>query len=99
VSLAEPTSSQAPYTPPPLPPVRANLPHIVLRITGIWFVVLVILLFRIPSLRAGDSMIWLWTAAAGTLLGGLGVGIYSWQRSAARRGHRSAQQLALDERA
>jgi hypothetical protein len=85
------------YTPPDLPPVKANLFHIVLPLTALWFVALLVLLFQISGLREHHHLLWLWTAAAGTFLGGLGLSIYAWQRSAARRGHRSAQQMALDE--
>ncbi len=89
--------STAAYTPPELPPVKANLFHIVVPVTVIWFAALVVMLFDIPGLRAHDHLIWLWTAAAGTFLGGLGLSVYAWQRHAARRGGRSAQQMALDE--
>ncbi|SDO38474.1 Protein of unknown function [Nakamurella panacisegetis] len=91
-------TNEQPYTPPPLPPVRSNLFHIVAPLTGVWFVVLAVLMTQIPGLRAHDHLIWLWTAAAGTFLGGLGLSIYGWQRSAARRGRRSAQPMALDEK-
>ena len=36
--------------------------------------------------------LWFTTAVAGTVLGGFGYGVFAWQRSAARRGSRSAQQ-------
>jgi hypothetical protein len=35
--------------------------------------------------------IWFTTCLVGALLGGIGFGIFLWQRSAARRGSRSAQ--------
>jgi hypothetical protein len=35
--------------------------------------------------------IWFATCVAGTVLGGIGWGIFSWQRAAARRGRRGAQ--------
>lgn len=35
--------------------------------------------------------IWFATCVAGVALGGVGWGIYSWQRAAARRGSRMAQ--------
>lgn len=35
--------------------------------------------------------IWFTTCLAGAALGGIGWGIYSWQRAAARRGSRLAQ--------
>ena len=92
------STSEMPYTPPPLPPVKSSLFHIVVPLTGVWFVGLLVLVFQISGLRAHDHLIWLWTAAAGTFLGGLGLAVYGWQRSAARRGRRSAQQMALDEK-
>ena len=82
-----------PYTPPELPPVKANVFHIVVPVTVIWFAVLVVLLFDVAGLRADGHLIWLWTAAAGTFLGGLGLSVYSWQRSASRRGVKSAQRM------
>jgi len=39
----------------------------------------------------------LWTCLAGFVLGLLGLSVYAWQRRAARRGARSANQMALDE--
>jgi hypothetical protein len=36
--------------------------------------------------------IWFTTCVCGVVLGGLGIGIYSWQRAAARRGSRTAQE-------
>lgn len=39
--------------------------------------------------RALDG--WFTTCVTGALLGGLGWGIFAWQRAAARRGSRSAQ--------
>lgn len=35
--------------------------------------------------------VWFSTCVAGALLGGVGWGIFTWQRAAARRGSRSAQ--------
>jgi hypothetical protein len=84
--------------PPPLPPVRANLAHIVIPTTALWFVGFVVLLFFTGPLREHDAMIWLWTCLAGWILGLMGLTIYFWQRQAARRGRRSANQMALEER-
>jgi peptidoglycan biosynthesis protein MviN/MurJ (putative lipid II flippase) len=86
------------YRPPPLPPVRANLAHIVIPLTALWFVGFVVLLFFREQLRANDSMIYLWTCLAGGVLGCIGLSIYFWQRSAARRGRKSANQMALEEK-
>lgn len=65
--------------------------------TAAWFVLFVVLLFFVPSLRAHDVLIWLWTALAGWLLGFVGLAIYAWQRTAARRGSRGASSMALQE--
>jgi hypothetical protein len=57
----------------------------------------VVLLFFIPTLRANDQMIWLWTALAGWVLGLIGLSIYAWQRAAARRGTKGSSRGALEE--
>lgn len=80
-----------------LPPVATGLAHIVVPTTVIWFVAFVVLLFFVPRLRDADALIWLWTCLAGWLLGFVGLGIYAWQRRAARRGNRAANRMALDE--
>jgi hypothetical protein len=36
--------------------------------------------------------IWFTTCVCGLVLGGIGIGIHSWQRAAARRGSRTAQE-------
>ena len=82
--------------PPPLPPIRSGIAYIVVPGTIAWFVAFVVLLFLTDFLRAHDAMIWLWTCLAGGLLGLAGMGIFGWQRSAARRGRRGAQTSALD---
>lgn len=41
--------------------------------------------------------VWFATCVTGVLLGGVGVSIFSWQRAAARRGSRTAQQGLDDE--
>jgi hypothetical protein len=51
----------------------------------IWVGVLVVALFTGPHILA-------WTAFAGAVLGGIGMGIMTWQRAAARRGSKTAQQ-------
>ena len=91
------SSPQTPSGPPPLPPVRAGLAHIVVPGTVLWFALFVGLLFFLDDLRAHDAMIWFWTSLAGWVLGLIGLSIYAWQRSAARRGTRSSNAMALDE--
>lgn len=95
----EPTPSApvGPYEPPALPTSGAGLAHIVIPATIAWFAAFVVLLFFTDSLRENDAMIWLWTCLTGGVLGLIGLGIYFWQRSAARRGTKGAQTMALDE--
>lgn len=63
----------------------------------IWFIAFIVLLFFIPELRDQGKMIWLWTTLAGWILGFFGLGVYAWQRAAARRGSRGANKQALAE--
>jgi uncharacterized protein YybS (DUF2232 family) len=85
------------YAPPPLPPVRTGLWAIAIPGMAVWFVGFVVLLFFVPELRANDAMVWLWTCLSGFVLGIIGLSIYLWQRSAARRGSKTASTMALDE--
>ncbi|WP_229673640.1 DUF2530 domain-containing protein [Nakamurella endophytica] len=100
MSSAPPPAATGPGTDgalPPLPPARSNLGHIVVPGTAVWFVGFVVLLFFVEPLRRHHAMLWLWTFLAGWVLGLIGLSIYAWQRWAARRGRRSANQMALDE--
>ena len=85
------------YRPPELPASGAGLAHIVIPATVVAFVGFVVLLFMIDTLRENDAMVWLWSFLTAGLLGLVGLGIYSWQRAAARRGTRGSQTMALDE--
>lgn len=89
-------SSGAPSGPPPLPPIQGGIGSIVVPGTALWFLAFAILLFFTDRLREHNAMVWLWTCLAGGVLGVVGMGIYSWQRSAARKGRRGAQTSALD---
>jgi Flp pilus assembly protein TadB len=72
--------------PPPPPPARlVDLWRIVIVGSAAWLLVLVVALFTGPRILV-------WTAVAGIVLGGIGMAIMTWQRSAARRGSRTAQQ-------
>jgi hypothetical protein len=63
--------------------------------TALWLLGAVVLL--IAHLAGGRPLdVWFATCVAGVLLGGVGIGIFTWQRAAARRGSRSAQE-GLDE--
>lgn len=92
-----PDGDVAGYRPPALPAAGANLAHIVIPGTVAWFVGFVVLLFFRPTLREHDAMIYLWICLAGWVLGLIGLTIYFWQRSSARRGSRSANAMALEE--
>jgi protein-S-isoprenylcysteine O-methyltransferase Ste14 len=73
-------------TPPPPPPARlVDLWQIVIVGNVLWLGVLAVALFTGPSVLA-------WTAFTGIVLGGIGMAIMMWQRSAARRGSKTAQQ-------
>lgn len=78
----------APLPPPPvLPPKLADPVPAIMAGTGLWFLALVgtLLFWR-------DETILVWTCLSGGLLGIVGYGVFSWQRSASRRGKRTAQQ-------
>lgn len=92
----EPAAAE-PAGPPPLPPVRSGLAHLVVPATGIWFVGFLVMLFFIGPLREHHAMNWLWTFLSGWVLGLIGLSIYFWQRHAARRGTRGSSSMALDE--
>ncbi|MTD56643.1 DUF2530 domain-containing protein [Amycolatopsis sp. RM579] len=48
--------------------------------------------FAIRDFGGGRTpSIWLWTCLAGVVISLIGMGIMTWQRTAARRGSRSAQ--------
>ena len=47
----------------------------------------------VAHLAAGRPLdVWFTTCVCGVVLGGAGIGVYSWQRAAARRGSRTAQE-------
>lgn len=76
--------------PPPLPPRLAD-PALPTAIgTALWFVASAVLF---AAFAFGDRQLdeLFWTTVAGWVLGLIGYGIFRWQRSAARRGSRSAQ--------
>lgn len=86
------TGENALRTPPPLPARWVDLRPVLAIGTGLWFVAWCALLVA----RYADHVttgIWLSTCLAGWILGIIGTGITYWQRTAARRGSRSAQQI------
>jgi protein-S-isoprenylcysteine O-methyltransferase Ste14 len=62
-----------------------DLWRIVIVGNTLWLGVLVVALFTGPQILA-------WTAITGIVLGGIGMAIMTWQRAAARRGSKTAQQ-------
>jgi hypothetical protein len=72
------------------------MPTVVGAGTALWLLGAVgLLTAHLVSGRALD--IWFVTCVTGMALGGLGIAIFSWQRAAARRGSRTAQQGLDDE--
>ncbi|MGH3625395.1 MAG: DUF2530 domain-containing protein [Sciscionella sp.] len=76
--------------PPPLPKGLVDLRPVSWVGTGLWFAGFCVLLVARLAFHAGAPIV-LWTCLAGWLLGLLGLSVSWWQRSAARRGSRSAQ--------
>ena len=82
--------------PPPLPPALSRPGLIALIGSVAW--VLVTITVLVVSLTTGRPLDLLFTTCVtGVLLGGVGVAIFSWQRAAARRGSRTAQEGLNDE--
>jgi hypothetical protein len=72
-------------SPPPLPPRFAQVTTVLAVGTAAWVgAAAVVALVRGPG-------IWLLACVVGAGLGGVGYGIFAWQRAAARRGSRTAQ--------
>ena len=82
--------------PPPLPHGFSDLVTVVGIGSALWLLgALGLLAAHLVDGRPLD--VWFVTCVTGMLLGGVGVGIYSWQRAASRRGSRTAQQGLDDE--
>ena len=76
-------------TPPPLPRALTDpVPVVVIGTVAFGVAFVIMLLVGAPAL-------WTWSCLAGFVLGFLGYGIFRWQRSAARRGSRTAQEGLL----
>jgi hypothetical protein len=60
--------------------------------TALWFVAYCVLLV-LRYAHHTPTGIWLPTCLAGGILGVIGTGVMYWQRAAARRGARGAQQI------
>ena len=78
-------------SPPPLPPRLTRVPVVATVGSALWLLAAAALLVAaLLGLRPLD--IWFTASLAGAFLGAMGYGIFSWQRAAAHRGSRSAQQ-------
>jgi hypothetical protein len=64
--------------------------------TALWLLGAIVLLGA-HVLTGRPLDVWFTTCVTGVLLGGVGVAIFSWQRAAARRGSRTAQEGLNDE--
>jgi hypothetical protein len=77
--------------PPPLPARLTRMTDALAVGSTLWALAAAGLL--VASLVGARPLdIWFTTCVVGTALGGLGYGIFRWQRAAARRGSRTAQQ-------
>ena len=82
--------------PPPLPARFSDIHTVVGIGMVLWLLGAAGLV--VARLVAGRPLdVWFTTCVTGAALGALGIAIFSWQRAAARRGSRTAQQ-GLDDR-
>ncbi|MDN5749429.1 MAG: DUF2530 domain-containing protein [Pseudonocardia sp.] len=76
--------------PPSLPRRASDMATVVGIGSALWACgALALLGARLVTGRPLD--VWFATCLAGAVLGGIGYGVFSWQRAAARRGSRGAQ--------
>lgn len=81
--------------PPPLPPRFSDMHTVVAAGMVLWLLgALALLAAHLVGGRPLD--VWFTTCVTGTALGALGIAIFTWQRAAARRGSRTAQE-GLDD--
>lgn len=78
-------------SPPPLSP-RLSRPATVAVLGSVLWLVAAVALLVAALIGVRPLDIWFTACLAGAFLGGLGYGIFAWQRAAARRGSRTAQQ-------
>jgi hypothetical protein len=77
--------------PPPLPRRLTDVPTVVATGTALWLLAAAALLVaHLAGARPLD--LWFVTCLVGGALGGVGLAIFRWQRAAARRGSRMAQE-------
>lgn len=77
--------------PPALPSRTSDITLVVATGTLAWLAGAAVL-FLLHLLAGRPLDVWFTTCLVGALLGALGFGIFRWQRAAARRGSRLAQQ-------
>ena len=77
--------------PPPLPARLTRITDAVAVGSALWALAAVGL-FVASLVGARPLDIWFTTCVVGAALGGLGYAVFRWQRAAARRGSRTAQQ-------
>jgi Protein of unknown function (DUF2530) len=80
-------AEQSRPTPPPLPARLADPVPAIAAGTVLWF-----LAFAVVVVFAREQTTLMWTCLSGGGLGFVGYGIFRWQRAAAQRGSRTAQQ-------
>jgi hypothetical protein len=78
-------------SPPSLPPALTRVP-VVAAVGGVLWLVAAAALLVAALLGLRPLDIWFTASLAGAFLGAVGYGIFAWQRAAARRGSRTAQQ-------
>jgi hypothetical protein len=76
--------------PPPLPARLRDMGTVVTAGSALWAAGALVLLGA-WSVTGRPLDVWFATCLAGVALGGLGYGLFTWQRAAARRGSRTAQ--------
>jgi hypothetical protein len=79
--------------PPPLP-ARLSRPAVVAVVGSVVWALLALGLLLAWLVGGRPLDLWFATAIVGTALGAFGYGVFAWQRSAARRGSRTAQRGA-----
>jgi hypothetical protein len=88
-----PTPAPALRQPPPLPARLVDLRPLLVIGISLWFLAFCGFLVARLGFHTG-SWVWLWTCFCGWVLGLIGLSVVYWQRGAARRGSRAAQQGA-----
>ncbi|MFT7839411.1 DUF2530 domain-containing protein [Saccharothrix sp. BKS2] len=83
--MAEQDATDLP-APPPLPPRLADPVPAIVGGAVLWLLAAAVVLVFWREERT-----LLWTCLSGAALGLVGYGVFAWQRSAARRGKRTAQ--------